>query len=1133
MQTVSASAQSEEADKGFVAEYLEGALSGLGRDVTITGFSGALSSRVTMEKLTISDDQGVWLTLTDAVLDWNRSSVLKGNIEINELSAALAELPRAPAPSQDTPSPEATTFSLPELPVSLRVSQISVKKVVLGAPVVGTPVTGSIKGSVSVAEGQGEAKLAITRQDGPMGVFNLEAGFSNTSRVLALDLTLREAANGIAANMLNLPGRPPVELSLKGEAEIDNFTADVVLKSDGEERLAGQIGTQARQEAEAQSDDANVPNRVIKADIAGDLTPLFAPEYRAFLGDNVALKSRISLFDDGRTSLDELTLTAAALRLSGEVALSADGLPESFQLDALLQDPSGGASLLPMSGPETRVQSAEITARFDSRVGDSWSLKSELLGLEREDVRLDTVRMAASGVIVRGDTRQVTARIDGNARGVTLADAALAAALGPSFTIGADLDWRDGQPLAVSNLELEATELVLTGAGTVEGLDSAMTLQGALQAKAPSISRFSALAAQQLDGAIIADLKGRFALLSGEGDLELNANATDLSVGIAQVDGLIAGNSQLKASVLRSTEGLTLRSFRINARGGVAEAQGRLATGQSKLDFNATLNEASQFVAGLNGPAQLQGTAAETASGWTVDLDAKGPRTIALAATISLPQNAAISAKLDANIGSINWIVPDLNGPASIVATARQTGEAWALDAAAKGPGGSTVNINGQIASNAKNAALALNGRVPLGLLNQRLQPNSLQGFADFDMKLNGPLVLSSVRGQVRTSGTRFSLPALRNALTDIDATVTLDGGNATVRSIATVTSGGQITAQGGFGLQAPYTANIELGVINAILSDPKLYSTRVNGTLTLGGALASSPSLAGRLLLDETEIRVPSTGIGAYGDIPEITHLSEPAAVRQTRSFAGLLNTGGSESAVAGGGIGLNVQIIAQNRIFVRGRGLDAELGGQLELTGTTADIIPKGRFDLIRGRLDILGKRLDLREGYARMQGSLTPELRLVAGTSTDDYVILVVLEGPADAPEITFTSEPELPSDEVLARLLFGRDISSISALQAVQLASAVATLAGKGGIGIVEKLRQQTGFDDLDVTTDEDGETSVRAGKYISDKAYTDIEIDSQGQSQINLNLDLSKSTKLRGSVDSDGETGIGLFFEKDY
>jgi translocation and assembly module TamB len=123
--------------------------------------------------------------------------------------------------------------------------------------------------------------------------------------------------------------------------------------------------------------------------------------------------------------------------------------------------------------------------------------------------------------------------------------------------------------------------------------------------------------------------------------------------------------------------------------------------------------------------------------------------------------------------------------------------------------------------------------------------------------------------------------------------------------------------------------------------------------------------------------------------------------------------------------------------------------------------------------------------------------------------------------------------LPQEEVLARLLFGKGIQTISALQAAQLANAVATLAGRGGEGIVSKLRKNFGLDDFDVTTDADGNVSVRAGKYISKRVYTEVEVDQKGRSQINLNLDLKKDVTVRGSVGADGQAGIGVFIEKDY
>jgi translocation and assembly module TamB len=215
-----------------------------------------------------------------------------------------------------------------------------------------------------------------------------------------------------------------------------------------------------------------------------------------------------------------------------------------------------------------------------------------------------------------------------------------------------------------------------------------------------------------------------------------------------------------------------------------------------------------------------------------------------------------------------------------------------------------------------------------------------------------------------------------------------------------------------------------------------------------------------------------------------------------------------------------------------VRGRGLDAELGGRLRIGGTSADVSPAGFFELRRGRLDILGKRLTLTEGRVTMQGSLDPWLRFVAETEIDSTDVQVIIEGLASAPEVTFASNPDLPQEEIVARLIFGRGLDDISPLQAAQLASAVATLSGGGG-DLVGRLRGGLGLADLDVSQTADGDTQVSAGAYISEKVYTEVTADSAGKQRINLNLDLTGSLTVKGGASNDGDSGIGIFFERDY
>ena len=1128
------SAQQAEEDKGRIALYLQEALSGLGREVRIDGFQGALSSRVSMDRMTIADADGVWLTLTDAVLDWNRAAILTGRINIDQISAASIELARLPV-AEGGASPEAaSSFSLPELPVSIDIKSISAKQVSLGAPIIGMPISLSVTGAVTLEGGEGQAALEIERLEGPRGVFSLQGTFANVSRQLAIDLTLDEAEDGITATLLSLPGRPALQLSVVGNAPIDEFVADIALKSDGEDRLAGVVSTQIVSADANPSLEAGELPRVILVDIAGDLAPLFAPQYQAFFGTDVGLESLVQLYPDGRVDLETLKLRAAALSLEGDASLSAEGVPVRFDIKGVVEDPENPTVILPISGPETRVRSAKISAKFDAADGDAWLLVGDLNGLDRPELALDTVRINASGMIQGGDTVAVTAKIDASAQGLVLEDPSLSRAIGEKFQLVGDIGWQDGEPLALKSLSINGDGMELTGSGQLKGLETAATFDGAFDAIIDDIARFADLADRPLSGGLKAQLDGQAALLTGAFDLELNATGSNLKTGIEQADTALVGNSTVFVSGKRDENGLVLRTARVETAGATADAKGFIHSGQTNFEFATALADLGQFVSGIAGPVNLSGEATQHDTGWLVDLEMQGPFDSSAKGRLAVPDDGEPSVKLTGEVGNVGAILPDLAGSASFIATARQQAENWVIDTSGQGPGGSTFAVSGQVRQDASTATLDIDGTLPLALANRRLKPNAAQGQASFDLRLDGPLAVSSLSGQLSTSGARVSLPDLKNALSDLDAVVTLSGQTAAIRANTSLATGGQILVDGRIGTQAPYAATLGVGIVDAIVRDPQLYETVADGNLVLSGAVQGGLNLVGQINLDRTEVRVPSSGLGS-GKIPDIRHVNEPADVRRTRRAAGLLEDGkAKQSQSAGPVIGLDVLIVADNRVFIRGRGLDAELGGRFRVTGTTADIIPIGGFDLIRGRLDILGKRLTLDEGTARLQGDFIPGLRLVASTvSDDDTIVRIVIEGRADEPEVRFLSEPELPDDEVLARLLFGRELGSLSAFQALQLASAVATLAGRGGVGLAERVRQSIGVDDLSVTTDDEGNASLGVGKYIGDKVYTDVQIGDDENSAINLNIDLSRRTKLRGSFKADGTTGLGIFFEKDY
>ena len=599
-----ASAQTERDDRSYIQAFLEDNLSDAGREVRITGFQGALSARATIEELSIADATGVWLTLRGVVLDWNRSALLRGRLEIGELSAKELLLPRKPAPPpapQETPgldlpklpAPEAKPFSLPELPVSISIAAVSIGKVALGAPLFGAAADVSLQGSAELNEGAGKAALNISRIDGAKGSLRLAGTYSNASRNLDLSLVLSEAADGIAANLIGLPGRPSVDLSIVGAGPISAFTAKIGLDTDGVQRLGGEVTLQST------SDPTLSPDQHFAANISGDVRPLVLPQYRPFFGPDIRLGLRGTRPGEGGLTLDEISLTSDALTLAGQVDLGADNWPLRIDVTGRIASADGAAVLLSLPGPETRVKTATFTARYDAETGDDWSGAITIQDLQSADLSLADASLTGGGRLTQGNGTalgQVTGVLDMILAGIELRDEGLAQAVGPSLRGAVSFDMPEREPLTLRNIAVTGADYALSGAVVVQGLldDRTLSVSGKVDLSARDLSRFSGISGQSLAGAATLRIAGKGDVLGGGFDLDITGTAQDLGLGIVRLDPLISGNSTLVVAAERTEAGTTIERLTITTPHTGITASATLTSKASTGRFEARLADAGR-----------------------------------------------------------------------------------------------------------------------------------------------------------------------------------------------------------------------------------------------------------------------------------------------------------------------------------------------------------------------------------------------------------------------------------------------------------------------------------------------------------------------------------------------------------
>lgn len=1226
----SLAAQDTESDRGYIQGLLEDALSGPGRSVRMEGFEGALSSRATIDAITVSDPEGVWLTMRGVALEWNRSALLGGRIDISEISVKRIDLPRAPVPMEATPSPEASAgFSLPDLPVSVKLETLEIGRVNLGERLFGEAAVVSVTGSAALAGGAGQADLSIERQDAG-GALVMQGGFDNTTRQLQLSLDLTEPEGGIAVELLDIPARPSLRLEVRGDDPIDNFNARLRMFTEGQERLAGRVQFDQRE------------TERFGVNLQGDLAPVLAPAYREFLGDDLSLEAEARREEGGELVLEDMTLRAAALVLSGSGRLEAGGWPERFDLAARITAPEGEDVILPLPGERVSLGGADLRARFDAAESAEWRLEGTLQDFARGGNVIGDVTLDGKGSLAR-DARRVAGDLTLVARDLQLADAALHGAVGKRVQGKLSFDYAAGGKLVFSDIELGGEDYALTGSVSVDGIAGQVEaiVTPDLLLRADRLARFGPMAGLELNGGARLAISGEMQPVSGKLDLSFAGETRDLATGIDRLDPLLAGEGEIKLALKRDERALVAEGLRIATDYAKIEGSARLATDASKADLRLQVPQVARALPEVTGAADLSVTAQQDGRDWHVEAKGDAPggselnvdgvlRAAGSDAAVAEGQLRAEIGQLDAygallgtpisgaaevsgegrlelatrrfdieasgatrglslespslqpllggtlrfdlatngEPGSIRIETLELNGPgltgnvsgalgeagetlrfdltvpqlermvsqlpgrASVTGTAQRDGARYILDASGTGPGGITLDLGGNVAADGRRAELGLDGVAPLALANAQLGEAVLTGLARYDLQLSGPIAPGSLSGQINLSEASVFLPARDVRVEQIGGAARLQDGRAQLSLDGRFETGGTVSLTGPITLGGGFPAELAARFERAVLRDGRLYDMQFDGAVTVSGPLTGGATIAGRVDIDQLELRLPRIG-PSYSALGGLRHVNPGANVRRTLRYSGLTSQGEARGGGMQTSFPLDLTIEAPARVFVRGRGLDAELGGRLQLRGTTNDVRPVGQFNLIRGRLDLLGRRLDLTRGRVALRGEFDPIISFAANTRVEDAEVILLLEGAVSAPELTVTSQPELPQDEALSLLLFGRSAAQLSPLQAVRLAAAVRTLSGRGGLGLTEQVRQGLNVDNFDLNVGEEGQAELKVGKYITDDVYTDVTVGSDGATQIELNFDVNDSVKLKGRVGSEGETGIGVFYEKDY
>lgn len=1027
--------------------------------------------------------------------------------------------------------------------------------------------------------GQPGTRIALTA-DGEA------AGISLTDRALAravgerVTFTLRGTAqdDGTAdfeTLRLALSG---VELDYKGKAGNARTQGRLQAVLPDLARLSGLAGRPLGGRAEIAAEiDATPRRNDYAATLSGRGDRLATGDARL----DRLLAGRLTL--DGRVRSLAEDITVSGLRLAGEHAtITADGgigrqasdlrlalaLPDLKRADPRL---SGRGDLTAqISGPRDRL---DATARL--AIADATALARPIPRLTLDAVIRDLQGALDSRLTLNGeiDSRPATgtvalARLPGDGLNLSALDIAIGSVrLNGGLTLDPASRAEGRITLAARNLD-DLSALALTKLGgqldadlrlaVVEGRQNLdLTARGTkLAGPSLAIDRLDATAAAR-------DVYGRPQL-----DAEL---AIDRAVLAGEAISAIRFGSKGAPEASAFTLSAAARGFALNGAGRLVPGEPlslELASFEARRDGRriALANPASfRFPAGgveiagfalaiENGRLTLAGRAGET-----LDLDIAA-RNVPLSAARIIAPGLDLAGMLEAQakIGGTAaaptgpWsvkisrlVTPETRSaglpPVEIAASGALKGEVATVDATVNAGRGATLTLRGTAPLNAAGVLdVVAQGRVDAALANPLIgaQGQRVTGSVALDLRAAGSLAAPRLSGSATLSGGSFTDVLQGVRLTAIEARVAANGENLTIeRASASTPNGGTLSATGRVELDpaAGFPGSIRIQGNRAQLVSSDIVTAVANLGLDIAGPLAQRPRIGGRVDVLSLDVKVPDRLPATLRPVDGIKHI-RPTGTAAARLAAEKRNArparrGARPAPAFDAALALTVS--APSRVFVRGRGIDAELGGQLRVGGSLAAPQLDGGFELRRGRLTVLSQRLDFSRGRLTFAGGTLPELDFVAETRAGDVTARVIVTGPADAPSFAFTSNPDLPQDEVLSRLLFARASGSLSPFQALQLAQTAAQFAGGGGDDSFERLRKSLGVDNLDIQVGAGGPT-VGVSRYISDNVSVGVKAGARPEdSGVSVNIDLTRRLKLQAETNAEGGAAVGVGAEWEY
>jgi translocation and assembly module TamB len=315
------------------------------------------------------------------------------------------------------------------------------------------------------------------------------------------------------------------------------------------------------------------------------------------------------------------------------------------------------------------------------------------------------------------------------------------------------------------------------------------------------------------------------------------------------------------------------------------------------------------------------------------------------------------------------------------------------------------LQFQGSIPVNGSGAmSLLLQGTVNLQLA-QLFDPDvHTGGQLKFDINSKGSSA-SDFGGQVQIVDASYSSGDLPVGLQHGNGVLTLSKNRLNISSFQGRVGGGKLTAQGGVTLQPKIQFEVGVSADNLRMLYPQGLRESINADLRLTGS-TDRALLSGSINLSDLSFT------SAFDLNGFISQFSGGVSSPPSQGFAQNL--------------GLNLAVRSSNDVSLVSRTLSIGGTANLQVRGTAAEPVILGRVNLSNGDIILNGDRFLLEGGTVEFvnPSETEPVLNVSLKTTIQQYDVYLRFNGPVDQMRTNYSSDPALPSADIINLLAFGQ-------------------------------------------------------------------------------------------------------------